>query len=252
MAIFLNTSKAYAEVEDLTSKVRKELVLISPFVKFPDQFFQRLKDVDKRNIKTTIVCREEKLTPDTMKDLRKLSNLELRFLKNLHAKCFYNEFFMVITSLNLYEYSQQNNREMGVLITLKEDHDLYVDALCEANYIIRSATYFKPSLIKDVMQGVDRALNQDLGKLFITTKVENNGHCIRCGRLIPLNTNKPYCSNCLNQWESEGKRYDFKEQYCNTCGEESTVSYARPQCHSCFSRPNTHLKKMAHVTLVHK
>jgi len=43
---------------------------------------------------------------------------------------------MVITSLNLYDYSQQNNREMGVLLTLKDDHDIFLEAREEANFIV--------------------------------------------------------------------------------------------------------------------
>jgi hypothetical protein len=241
MAKFLNTSRAYAEIEDIAVKASKELVLISPFIQFPDLFLERLKDVDKRNFKITIVCREEDLTPETKNDLKSLSNLELRFLKNLHAKCFYNQASMVITSLNLYDYSQQNNREMGVLITLKDDRDLFLDALNESNFIVRSATIFKPSKIKDaieigssLMKQVNKVLNQDLGQVFNPNKIENTAYCIRCGRAIPLNVNKPYCLSCHEQWEKQGKRYNFKESHCHAYGKQAPVSFAKPQCGACF------------------
>src|SRR5260221_45188 len=43
----------------------------------------------------------------------------------------------IITSLNLYEFSQVNNNEMGILIERAEDAQLYRDAYDEAQRIIR-------------------------------------------------------------------------------------------------------------------
>lgn len=43
----------------------------------------------------------------------------------------------IITSLNLYEFSQINNNEMGVLIQRSDDAELYKDAYEEAQRIIR-------------------------------------------------------------------------------------------------------------------
>ena len=46
----------------------------------------------------------------------KLEYVQSVFCKNLHAKCYLNESTCIISSLNLYEFSQVNNNEMGVLI----------------------------------------------------------------------------------------------------------------------------------------
>ena len=43
-----------------------------------------------------------------------------------------NENMCIVTSLNLYEFSQVNNNEMGVLIQRSEDGQLYKDAYEEA------------------------------------------------------------------------------------------------------------------------
>ena len=59
------------------------------------------------------------------------------YCKNLHAKCYLNEELCIITSLNLYEFSQINNNEMGVLIQRSEDPELYKEAYEEAQRIIR-------------------------------------------------------------------------------------------------------------------
>jgi phosphatidylserine/phosphatidylglycerophosphate/cardiolipin synthase-like enzyme len=69
--------------------------------------------------------------------LKGLQFVRTSFCKNLHAKCYINEEKCIVTSLNLYEFSQVNNNEMGVLIYRHEDPELYRDAFDEAQRIIR-------------------------------------------------------------------------------------------------------------------
>lgn len=52
----------------------------------------------------------------------------------------------VATSLNLYEFSQVNNNEMGILIQRAEDSQLYKDAYEEAQRIIRISDEVRISL----------------------------------------------------------------------------------------------------------
>ena len=57
-----------------------------------------------------------------------------------------NENTCIITSLNLYEFSQVNNNEMGVLISRSEDAALYRDTYDEAQRIIRISEEVRISL----------------------------------------------------------------------------------------------------------
>jgi hypothetical protein len=139
MAKFLNREGIIASISEIIAKSENRVVIISPFIKIPEELMQRLKDADKkRNIKILVVCRENGLHKETQKRLEGLNNLKLAFLSNLHAKCFHNENFVVITSLNLYDARNQSSNEMGVLLTV-EDGDVFSDAKAEAAYIIRQA-----------------------------------------------------------------------------------------------------------------
>ena len=57
-----------------------------------------------------------------------------------------NEEMCIITSLNLYEFSQVNNNEMGILIQRSDDGQLYKDAYEEAQRIIRISDEVRISL----------------------------------------------------------------------------------------------------------
>lgn len=274
MAKFLNTSKAYASIEDIVTKAQRKLVLISPYLKLPEPLLVRLRDAGERqNIHITVVCRKADLRPETTSELGQVDNLELRFLENLHAKCFYNEESMVITSLNLYEYSQQHNREMGVLLTAEEDGAVFKEALDEAEFIVRTSavdaqrgrpvrratsTSKKATGDRNASPTISDVLTADVGdvlkKAFPTfAKVIGSseskprakgkrsatkskaGHCIRCGREIPYDLDKPYCRSCFTKW-AEWENPDYEEFYCHECGETESTTMLKPRCYACYSR----------------
>lgn len=144
MVHFLNTAAAYSEIEGIISKAENRLVLISPYIQIPKLLLERLTYAsEERGVNITLVCRKDKLKRQELNSLKRINRLEILDLPNVHAKCFFNEGSMVITSLNLFEYSQENNREMGILITQNEDSDAFSDAKAEAEFIIQTASIIK-------------------------------------------------------------------------------------------------------------
>lgn len=137
MAKFLNTSATNYFLEELIKGARDRLILISPFLRLNDRIKELLADKNRLKIDVRIVYGKSELQPQEIDWLRELTYIRTSFCKNLHAKCYMNEEMCIITSLNLYEFSQVNNNEMGVLVRRSDDVDLYHDAYEEAQRIIR-------------------------------------------------------------------------------------------------------------------
>jgi phosphatidylserine/phosphatidylglycerophosphate/cardiolipin synthase-like enzyme len=153
MAKFLNTSATNYFLEELIKDARDRLILISPFLKLNDRMKELLADKNRLKIDVRIVYGKSELQPDEIKWLQGLSFIRTSFCKNLHAKCYMNEELAIITSLNLYEFSQVNNNEMGVLLRRSEDGELYRDAYDEAQRIIRISDEVRISLERVVESG---------------------------------------------------------------------------------------------------
>jgi len=66
-----------------------------------------------------------------------MNGVAVTHCKNVHAKCYLNEEFGIVTSLNLDDFSEGKNLEMGVLFRRASDGDLYQHAVEEAERIIR-------------------------------------------------------------------------------------------------------------------
>ena len=137
MAKFLNTSATNYFLEELIKDAKDRLILISPYLKLNDRVKELLADKNRLKIDVRMVYGKSELQPAEISWLREQTYIRTSFCKNLHAKCYLNEELCIITSLNLYEFSQVNNNEMGILIRREEDPDLYRDAYEEAQRIIR-------------------------------------------------------------------------------------------------------------------
>jgi phosphatidylserine/phosphatidylglycerophosphate/cardiolipin synthase-like enzyme len=144
MAKYLRTSGITAGVEELIREARERLYIISPYLKLSDNIRELLNDKEREKAEVRIIFGKQELSPNEMSYLQNLKYVRLYFSKNLHAKCYLNEKKMIISSMNLYEFSQQNNREMGILIERENDADrpVYEDAWKDIESILNNATDF--------------------------------------------------------------------------------------------------------------
>ena len=148
MAKFLNTSATNYYLEELIKNASDRLILISPFLKLNDRIKELLEDKNRLKIDVRIVYGKSELQPMEINWLNELSFIRTSFCKNLHAKCYMNESDCIITSLNLYEFSQVNNNEMGVHVSRVDDSEMYRDTYDEAQRIIRISDEVRISLQK--------------------------------------------------------------------------------------------------------
>lgn len=130
MSEFLTTQGVAFQLETIVTGARKRLVLVSPYLQLSQTLYERLRDADSRGVKITLIYgKGTSLDRSHRSALAELDHLSAYFLENLHAKCYFNEARMVITSMNLYEFSEKTNREMGVL--LMSDEPAYREAVAE-------------------------------------------------------------------------------------------------------------------------
>lgn len=162
MAKFLNTSGTTYHLEELIKKASDRLVLISPYLQFNERIKELLEDKNRLKIDIRIVYGKSELSPQEINWLKNLSFVRTSFCKNLHAKCYLNEHECIIASLNLYEFSQVNNNEMGVLINKNDDNQLYHDTYEEVQRIIRISEEVRLSADASIDAGKDDSSSNNL------------------------------------------------------------------------------------------
>jgi phosphatidylserine/phosphatidylglycerophosphate/cardiolipin synthase-like enzyme len=227
MADFLTTQGTSYYIEQVILEAKKDLYLVTPFLQLSKTFFERLKDASKRGVLIRIVYGKDELKPNERNSIAEIDKLELFFFENLHAKCYFNEKEMVITSMNMYEFSEKTNREMGVYINKEKDQTLYEKAFNEAKSIISSS---EPIELKKTNRNINKQPNEINTNQ--RTKKDIRGYCIRCQERIPFNPEKPYCSSCYTSW-ARYQNPNYLETVCHCCGEYGPSSMVGPICDKC-------------------
>lgn len=228
MSEFLTTSGVAHHLENIIIESKNKLFLVSPYLKLSKTFLERLHDASNNGVTIKIIYGKDKLNPSEMISLSTIKNLELYFSQNLHAKCYFNESKMLITSMNLYEFSEKNNREMGILITRQTDSHLFEKAIDEVKSIIQSSTK-----IND-LSSENKSITSNIKIIKHSPNLENKtGYCIRCEKKILLDESKPYCPDCFSVW-AEYQNSSYEENVCHNCGQQYDSSMDDPLCDDCF------------------
>ncbi len=143
MAKFLTTVGNSFYIEQLIINSTNSLTLVTPYLKLSQNLIERLSDAQREGVRITLIYGKNELALKEKKNLYSFNNIEIYFCQNLHAKCYHNENSMIITSMNLYEFSERNNREMGLLIDKTNDYEIFSDTLREIESIKNSSVLEK-------------------------------------------------------------------------------------------------------------
>jgi len=144
MAKFITTKQITSELEDLIKKADERLYIVSPYLKLSKDFRDLLTYRNTNRKDTKIIFGKQELNPEQMTFFQGLRFVYLFFSEDLHAKCYINDTKMIITSMNFYDFSMMNNKEMGILIdkTVTEDDQVYNDAWSEIDFIEKTSKPF--------------------------------------------------------------------------------------------------------------
>lgn len=242
MAKFLNHEQLNEAIFKLFEEAERGLTIVSPFVKLHPRLKQILdKRKDDSNFFIEILYGkniekvEKSMSQDDLDYFKGFRNVEIRYNEHLHAKYYANDFSSIITSLNLYQYSIDNNIESGVLFesgwlsregrTDREAFEYFGKIIGESKVV-----FSKDIKEQKVFFGL---FTRDDGSEVVADNTEefygNKGYCIRTGVEIPFNPERPFSPEAFKSW-NKFKNKGFKEKYCHYSGEESNgeTSFERP------------------------
>lgn len=237
MAEFLTRKSTTAGIESVIRNAKEWILLISPYLQFDDDIKRRIEGTRHLH-NVAVVYGKKKLQSEEDSWLKSIEWIETKFCKTLHAKCYLNEKEAILTSMNLYEYSQENNREMGIRVSLEDDPELYEEIVKEARDIERISEPVAAAKKRKVMRESSAvySVNKRSPKgNQIVTKSPNVGYCIRCKRRLDANPGMPYCVPHFKSWNNF-KNFKFEEKHCHLCGKKEKSSRAKPVCLSCYQK----------------
>lgn len=287
MAKFLTGNELNAELEKLFEQAEEQIILISPYIKLHDRFASTLR-TKKENSKLEIIIVFGKNEEDLSRSMKQedfnffkdFPNIQIRYEKRLHAKYYSNESSAILTSMNLYNFSQDNNIEAGVMtkatllgnlannlltnVTGEDSFDktawaYFIRVIEQSELLFKKVPEYDSSMfglskkyksskievdkLTDFFDNKSKYDNNNKKetyekKVFEQPKqtyfekpkqTDNFGYCIRTGKQIPFNANKPYTDEAFQSW-SKFSNEEYPEKFCHFSGEHSNgeTTKARP------------------------
>lgn len=188
MVEFLTTAGVSYHLEELIKQSNERLVLISPYLRLSTRIRELLEDKNRMKIDIRVIYGKSELRPDENNWLESMTSIRTSYCANLHAKCYMSERAALITSMNLYEFSQVNNHEMGVLVDRSQSEGLYRQIYEEAMRIVRLSdeVRVKVAVVPKEPEG-DQPTEAAPG-------------CPKCGEIMVLRTTKKGANKGKTFW----------------------------------------------------
>ena len=272
MPKFFTGNELNSELEKIFENAEEQIILISPYIKLHERYISTLKTkLTKHKLKITIVFgkNEDDLSRSMKQEdfnfFKEFPNIEIRYEKRLHAKYYASEKSAILSSMNLYNYSQDNNIEAGVLtkhtvigniasnlMTTEDSFDYQTSAyfkrvIDQSELLFQRKPYYETILIigkkyNDSKTEVDKLTEFFNGKVEVSNYKSNNerksvekstdldtAFCIRTGISIPFNTERPMTNEAFKSWSRYGDE-NYPEKFCHFSGESShgETSFTRP------------------------
>ncbi|MBU1921432.1 phospholipase D family protein [bacterium] len=226
MAKFLRTSAVTNNLEELIINSKEKLYLVTPFLKISERVKGLIAERDRARVEIRIIYGKTELQPAEAEWIGSLESTSIFFCENLHAKCYISETQAILTSMNLYEASQVNNYEMGIIVLKEEDGELYKDISDETLRILQQSSKVQVTVQRDEGNKVKETKKA-------RPSASEKGHCIRCGKEVKQNIEKPYCLDCFKTW-SQFENPEYEEKFCHNCGKPNKSTMLKPVCYPCY------------------
>lgn len=113
--MYLNRENTVSEICSLLDNAYKEVIFITPYLQISSAIGKAIRRSSERGITVFIIIRDENLER-AKTEVKRFNNVVVFAHPNVHAKCYYNEYNVIITSMNLYASTEGENREIGTMM----------------------------------------------------------------------------------------------------------------------------------------
>ncbi|MCD6216572.1 hypothetical protein J7L05_01790 [bacterium] len=229
---------------DSIETANKQIIIVTPYIKLWNHLQDQLESAKKRGIRTVLYFRHD-VKETNINDVMKYFDQVIP-IKNLHAKLYFIDDEIIVSSMNLYDYSQKSNKEIALRIVdqnQKNALQAYLDTKLKpfAERIKKQTTKKKPqkqstgykTKTGKTQKGDAIGTLLQSAAAFLGNQLNDSGTCIRCGANIDFDPSRPFCNDCYKKW-AKYKNEDFTEKYCHDCGKKHKTSMAKPLCYECY------------------
>lgn len=266
---FLDENKLNSKIADILADATENVYIITPYIRLHSRIHDTLIEFrDQYNIRLHIVYRsnpkgkKQNLTREDFEFLKSFNNIVIYSNDRLHAKIYANDSEVLVTSMNLYKYSHDNNIEVGMVMSKnandeeRRNYDQAIHLIQRIqNTSVKEYEQF-PEITKVPKKGLLKYLTKSdiqinykvtdhltskysipaTGNQIYTrpdlpnrSNISKSGYCIRTGKRIQLNHKRPFDFGAFAEWKKEGMKEEAPEKFCHFSGNLSQGKTSKKQ-----------------------
>ena len=177
MAKFIYDSDLNSALEKIIEEAEESIFLISPFIKLHARIKRQLElKKSQPHVCIEVVFGknednvEKSISKEDFEFLKSFPSISILYEARLHAKYYANEKTALLTSMNLYDFSQNNNIEFGILMKSNSLGDWGRGLIGEQSIDSQAFNYFIRHVIDQAMPVFSREPEFKDGFLGLTSK----------------------------------------------------------------------------------
>ena len=232
MVEFLTTEGVSDRLTNIIREAEEFIWLVSPFINPSDRLKERIYDAQKAGVQVNLIYGKKQRQRGKEEWFTSREWISTYYYEELHAKCYLNESKALLTSMNLVEYSEQNNREMGILISRKDEQNIYGQILAETESIKGASRVINvsPNKLKVGAAGGEKSIaNKLIQETPEAYSVQLKGFCIQCKGTLDFDRERPLCN--ADYWT---KGRTKPKNFCHRCGQPHPATIKKPLCNVCY------------------
>jgi phosphatidylserine/phosphatidylglycerophosphate/cardiolipin synthase-like enzyme len=123
MPKLLNREQLVEQIQELISSAQQYIYLICPYIGLDakSSVILALESANNRGIDINIIYSKGFKKKAGQDQLKKYRRVKLCYIKDLHMKVYLSDKVAIVSSINLYDFSIENNLECGILIQRGDD-----------------------------------------------------------------------------------------------------------------------------------
>ncbi len=233
----LRTHQISAAVIDLIEETKEHCYLVTPYLRpWPilERAFAKAREL---GTKLTLIVRHEAKAEKAIMAMNDVYGFEVIVLERLHTKLYLNEKTAVVSSMNLYDSSNENNYELALRIRIGSQVRQLRKEIIEQDLLALSPRLHLPGRFQAEVEARAKAVTT------FREELKSRGFCVSCAEKIDFDQTgsilSPRIVRCKPCWAMEPwieAEYRWPIKFCHYCGEGLQSVLAQPYHHGCHER----------------
>jgi hypothetical protein len=211
----------------------ENIFFVTPYVELWVHLKDEMRDAIARKVDITFLIRDGETLrrPEDLEWLQ-VNKIKVFLVPNLHAKIYFNEKRVLVSSMNMYRTSIIDSKDFAMIVK-DDDANMFREYVSR---LIKKATIAQTShSVRSYVSGLVEKASVPHSSRSFEHRTSEDGYCIRSRDKIRFNTEKPLCADCFRQWDKYQDE-DYAEKYCHSCGKNAETTFAKPLCMACWKK----------------